>query len=115
MRKRLRKKLRTGEFTQWGFLLQVKYRDTDDREQQLEWIFDVLALCEQRNWMAGGAGTLFIVEYGYGTLTEDTVGAFCADLMKLPGVQGYRRSKLVDSNDPRYEDARCWPPLLYRN
>jgi len=56
MKKRLRKKLHLGEFTEWGFMLDLSFDQTLE-EQDKFWYF-IISILEDFHLDAGGGGNL---------------------------------------------------------
>jgi len=112
MRKRLRKKKRLGEFTEYGFYLGIWLHDESNHDKILDWWFKAQELWHKKWCLGGGVPRwLFVCRWERnGTATEASRDAFCEELAQRPEVAYCRFSRLYDANgheDITDYDAVC--------
>jgi uncharacterized protein len=101
--RRLRKKLRVGEFQALGFSIEVRL--TPDAEPTFDQALDAwIEVVESHGWAFGGGGSVdwrsfggFVASAGRGTLTEDDRQAAEAWLRETPWVEGGEVGLLRDA------------------
>jgi uncharacterized protein YggL (DUF469 family) len=101
MKKRLRKKLRVGEFQERGFDLSFQLSD-QVLGGELDTFWDAfIATVEERGLMCGGAcgrhWDVFVARPRRGSVTEDDRQALVGWLNAHPGVGDIRFGPLVDA------------------
>jgi uncharacterized protein YggL (DUF469 family) len=100
MKKRLRKKLRCGEFTEYGFEIVITF---DPRISDLNKLMDsIIYLIESLGLFIGGSYselgfTGFVTKGPRKTCTENDRQAFKLKLQNLPNIQSIFVGKLEDA------------------
>lgn len=102
-KRRLRKKLRVGEFQELGFEVEIRFAPGD--EPAFDDALDAwIEFVESRSWLFGGGGTVdlgklggFVVKDGRGTLTEADRAAAEAWLKEAAWVEGFQVGSLKDA------------------
>lgn len=102
MKKRLRKKLRLGEFREFGF--EVGFRLSDELDQaglDRFWEFFIAEAIEVRGLMCGGASgrvwDVFVTRAGRGSATEQDRRDITGWLDRYPDVSEVRIGPLIDA------------------
>jgi uncharacterized protein YggL (DUF469 family) len=101
--RRLRKKLRVGEFQELGFEIAIQL-DPDARIGFDEALDAWIDFVESRGWAFGGGGSEtdgkiggFVTRFGRGTLTEEDRSSAKAWLSTSRWVESFHVSALVDA------------------
>jgi uncharacterized protein len=101
VKKRLRKKLRRGEFTEFGFELHFGLEPATTVEQQDQFLDEVIEFVEARSLSIGGMCGLeysvFVAALGRGTATELDREAIRDWLRAQPGVRNLEVGMLVNA------------------
>ena len=102
MNKRLRKKHRTGEFTEYGFLLRFSLPSSWSEVEADRFLDEFIAMVEYQGLAFGGAGRLewdgFVVRGGpRGTVTPDQRARVEAWLAARPEVDSFTLGPLIDA------------------
>jgi uncharacterized protein len=99
--RRLRKKLRVGEFQEFGVIIDLTFNDTDLEFEQA--IDELLAYVEARECVFCGGGELvgnnisgFVCQSERGTLTETQVNELKSWLQKTSWITEFSVSDLID-------------------
>ena len=100
--RRLRKKLRVGEFQEFGVTIDLTFNQTIlEFEQALD---ELLAYVEAQGYVFGGGGSMtgneisgFLCKSERGTLTETQVTKLKSWLQQMPWVTEFSVSGLIDA------------------
>jgi uncharacterized protein len=104
--KRLQKKLRIGEFKEYGFA--VSFRPSESlspKARDAFWSSFMAELIEKRGLAFGGGEEGFITKFGRGSATEEDRKAVSAWLEKQPGIERIVVGSLEDAWYGHAEDA----------
>ncbi len=96
MNKRLRKKLRRGEFTELGFEVLLKTH-LDTAEAIHSWVDDLISFTEGRDLGVGGGHISFYVTRYRGSCTEEDRQAYHQWLGSQPIVASWTIAPLSDA------------------
>lgn len=116
MKKRLRKKLHLGEFTEYGVALWVRFKPWKTQDEGLDF-FDVFAeFIEQMDLLCGGAlgdvWDIFMSKKGRGSVTEQDKDKIKKWLMNYPEVIDFSLSELQNAWHGDYieynEEQKQW-------
>lgn len=100
--RRLRKKLRVGEFQEFGVTIDLTFNQTIlEFEQALD---ELLAYVEAQGYVFGGGGSMtgneisgFLCKSERGTLTETQVTGLNGWLQQMPWITEYSVSGFIDA------------------
>ena len=101
MKKRLRKKLKKGEFTEYGFEIEITFNDNVTEQEFDKWINSFIEEIEKNNLLFGGASGLNNFE-GFVTsvkksVTENQKLAIENWISKQKIIKKYSISELIDA------------------
>jgi len=104
--RRLRKKLRVGEFAEMGCHIDIRLSSTEAWDQTLD---HLITFVEHRQMAFGGGGdekTIrgFVTKMGRGTLTETDRSDMLTWLENQPHFEAFKVSPLLDAQYPE-----TWP------
>ncbi len=107
-RRRLRKKLRLGEFREHGFEVRIRLLSGVDYDEFLDRL--LLDAIERNDMAFGGGGAApivdgFVARWARGTLTEEDRVTFRSWLESRDEVEKFSVGPLVDSWHGEFEDA----------
>ncbi len=102
-KRRLRKKLRVGEFQELGFEVEIRFAPGDEPAFD-DALYVWIDFVESRDWSFGGGGSVegrkldgFIAKDGRGTLTEADRAAAEGWLKEASWVEGFQVGPLRDA------------------
>jgi uncharacterized protein len=96
--KRLRKKLRIGEFKEYGFAVGFRISEALSAKDKDDcWASFIAELIEKRGLAFGGNEEGYITKFGRGSATEEDREAVAAWLKERPGIDHVVLSPLEDA------------------